>query len=421
MPRAELTDKFCRAAKSASGRKTDYFDTIVKGLVLRASSTGAKSWYAVYGQPAKRRWLKLGTYPELPLGGENGARQRARDTRAKVSHGADPVADRKAHAASMTVADLVDNYLSRKARNLRSSNELERKLRKEVVPLIGNVKLAELHKRDVTKVIDAALDRGSPISANRLFAAIRGMLNWGLSRGDLDHNVIAGMEKPAEEKSRERFLLSHEIVTMWRALDETAMWESTARALRLCLVTGQRVGEITGMTTKEIDLEQAVWTIPATRAKNGLQHVVPLSPMAIRIIRRQLDHVAALAKRAGREVPTFVFPAPGARSSLDNRAIAHALRRARDEKGKVLGLTQWTAHDLRRTAATHMEELGISPFVIGHVLNHVSATRASITTRVYARYTYDREKREALNLWADRLNGIIGSGANIIALRDIGA
>lgn len=419
MPTVELTDKFCQAAKCGSGRKTDYFDTIVKGLALRASAGGQKTWYAVYGPPAKRQWLKLGTYPEIPLGGDTGARQRARDVRAKVGDGADPVADQKAHAASMTVADLVDNYLSRKAAKLRSAGEIERKLRKEVIPLIGDVKLAELHKRDITKVIDAALDRGSPVSANRLFAAMRGMLNWGLARGDLDQDVVAGMEKPAEEKSRERVLQAAEIKVMWSALDDAAMWDSTARALRLCLVTAQRVGEVTGMTRDEIDLELALWTLPAERAKNGRAHEVPLSDMAVEIIRAQLDHVAALAKRAGRDVPRYVFPAPGARAALENRAIAHALRRAKDKKGLVLGLAPWTAHDLRRSAATHMEEIGISPFVVGHVLNHASVTRSTVTSRVYARYDYMREKREALNLWADRLAGIIDGQTDVVPMRRV--
>lgn len=98
MPKVELTDKFCQAAKAVSGRKVDHFDTVVKGLILRVSATGSKTWYLVYGPPSKRQWLKIGRYPEVPLGGERGARQRARDTRADVGDGKDPVADKKALA-----------------------------------------------------------------------------------------------------------------------------------------------------------------------------------------------------------------------------------------------------------------------------------------------------------------------------------
>ncbi len=178
MPRVELTDKFCQAAKATSGRKVDHFDTIVKGLVLRVSAAGAKSWYVVYGPPSKRQWLKLGTYPELPLGGDKGARQRARDTRADVGDGRDPVADKKAVAASQAVRDLVDNYIARHASTKRSGDEIARRLRKNVSDVIGDVKLSELHRRDLTRCIDAVKDRGAHVEANRLFEDLRAMVRW---------------------------------------------------------------------------------------------------------------------------------------------------------------------------------------------------------------------------------------------------
>jgi integrase len=81
-----------------------------------------------------------------------------------------------------------------------------------------------------------------------------------------------------------------------------------------------------------------------------------------------------------------------------------------------MGVEPFTPHDLRRTAATGMEEIGISPFIVGHVLNHVSVTKSTVTSRVYARYSYDKEKREALDLWADRLTGIVTQGANVVRI-----
>lgn len=100
-------------------------------------------------------------------------------------------------------------------------------------------------------------------------------------------------------------------------------------------------------------------------------------------------------------------------------AAAKAIKKAEVKQrglATILGVEPFTPHDLRRTAATHMEEIGISPFIIGHVLNHVSATRASVTSRVYARYNYDKEKREALNLWASRLVAILEGGADVVSL-----
>lgn len=434
MPQIELTDKFCQSAKATSGRKVDYFDTIVKGLVLRVSAAGSKSWYIVYGPPSKRSWLKLGTYPEVPLGSDKGARQRGRDTRAKVGDGGDPVAEKKAEAASQTVADLVENYIKRHASTKRSSLEIARRLRKNVSGrdlegkkledrsdgCIGDVKLSELHRRDITKAIDAVKDRGAHVEANRLFEDVRAMVRWARGRGDLDQNLVEGMRRPTETVERDRVLSADEIRIMWTALSGADMRESTRRVIRLCLVTGQRVGEISGIMLDELDLDAAVWTIPSSRSKNKREHAVALSPMAVEIIADQLADVKALSERKDRAVPSFLFPGPGARATVTGAAIAKAIKREEIIKrgaATIMGVEPWTAHDLRRTAATRMEELGISPFIIGHVLNHVSATKASITSRVYARYNYWREKREALDLWADRLAGIIAGGADVIALR----
>ncbi|WP_395647977.1 tyrosine-type recombinase/integrase [Terricaulis sp.] len=446
MPQVELSDKFCRAAKASGGAKTDYFDTTVKGLCLRVSAAGMKTWHAVYSKPdGKRAWLKLGRYPDVPLGGNTGARQRARDARAKVSEGGDPVAEKKAQASAQTVRDLVENYLSRRITGRRSYAEVARRLRKNVsgcdldgntiegrsVGCIGNLKLADLHRRDITKAIDAVKDRGAGTEANRVFEDVRAMVRWARGRGDLDDNIVEGMSKPTATKDRERVLLADEIAAMWAALPHTDMREATRRVLRLCLVTAQRVGEVAGMTRAELDLQRALWTIPAARAKNGREHVVPLSDMALRILREQIADVDALSARKRRDVPGFVFPAPGARAPVTGASVAKAVKR--EEKPVTVSVTEpvtlsvatmgvapWTPHDLRRTAATCMEELGVSPFVVGHVLNHVSATKATVTSRVYARYDYAKEKREALELWEARLMSlVVDGGAKVVPLRAV--
>lgn len=438
MPQVELTDKFCQAAKASSGRKVDYFDRVVKGLVLRVSAAGAKSWFCVYGPPAKRQWLKLGSYPEIPLGSDKGARQRARDTRARVGDGGDPVAEKKAEAASQTVADLVENYIKRHASTNRSSAEIARRLRKNVsgrdsngkkledrsAGCIGDVKLSELHRRDITKTIDAVKDRGAPVEANRLFEDVRAMVRWARGRGDLDQNLVEGMRPPAATVERDRVLAVDEIRAVWAALSAADMRESTRRVIRLCLVTGQRVGEIAGMMPDELDLESAVWTIPPCRSKNKREHKVPLSPMAVEIIGDQLADVKALAERKGRDIPAFVFPGPGARAPVTGAAVAKAIKRQEvTERGvsTIMGVEQFTAHDLRRTAATHMAELGVSPFTIAHVLNHASVTKSGVTGKHYNHFDYGKDKRSALELWADRLAGIVAAGADVIALRGMAA
>ncbi len=396
MPQTELTDKFCQGAKVKSGRKADWFDTTVRGLCFRVTKGGVRAFFQVYTKPAdgKRAWLKLGTYPDIGLAK---ARQKARDARAAVGGGKDPVAEKKALAAGDTVADMVENYIARHASTKRSGDEIARMLRKDVSARIGAVKLAELHRRDLTKCIDAVKDRGAHVAASLLFANMRAMVRWARGRGDLDSNLMEGMPQPSEAKERDRFLTADEIRAMWAALAKADMRESTRRILRLCLITGQRVGEVSGMTRPELNLENATWTIPAERAKNGREHVVPLSKMALAIIGLQTADGTALAKRKKRAVPKWVFPGPGAREAVTSAAISKAVAR------QEWPIEHWTPHDLRRTAATHMEMAGVSPFIIGHVLNHASVTKASVTSRHYAKYDYAKEKREALEAWATSL------------------
>ena len=413
MPTQELTDLFCRKAKAVEGRQTDYFDTLTKGLCLRASPGGTRTWTLHYTKPGdgKRARLTLGRYPELSLGK---ARERAKDARSEVIDGTDPIAEKKAKAASQTVGDLVDNYVARHASTKRSGDEIARRLRKNVKDVIGDLKLSELHRRDITRCIDAVKDRGAGVEANRLFEDIRAMIRWAKGRGDIDDNLVDGMRRPTETKERDRALTAEEIKVMWSKLATADMYEGSRNIIRLCLLTAQRVGEVSGMCRAELNLAGRTWIIPAERSKNKREHVVPLSDAAIGVIRDQCAAVEKLAKRMGRSVPDYVFPGPGARAAVSGAAIAKAVKR-QESKGLTLGVAPWTPHDLRRTAATHMEEIGISPFIIGHVLNHVSMTKASITSRVYARYSYDKEKREALGLWADRLSGIL-AGNRVVTL-----
>jgi integrase len=285
---------------------------------------------------------------------------------------------------------MVENYVVRHASTKRSGAEIARRLRKNVSEVIGTIKLADLHRRDLTRCIDAIKDRGAATEANRVFEDMRAMIRWARGRGDLDQNLVEGMRRPAESVERDRVLSAEEIRIMWSGMIDAKMWESTRRILRLCLVTGQRVGEIAGMVRDELDLGRRIWTIPASRSKNGREHGVPLSALALAIIQEQCGDVEALAARKGRAVPPFIFPGPGGRAAVTAASLPKAVKRLEND-GKVFGVDPFTPHDLRRTAATHMEEIGISPFVVGHVLNHISITKSSITSRVYARYDYRRK------------------------------
>jgi len=361
--RVQLTDRFCASAKSAQAQ-TDYFDATISGLALRVTSGGTKSWSLLHGTP--RRRATLGRYPSLSLAA---ARARALEVKDGRSAG--------------TVAALAEVYL-RSIQGLRSAGQIERRLRKDALPVIGHIQLHELHRRDVTRVIDAKL-LDAPITARRVFEDIRAMVRWAVARGDLDHNPIDGIKGPPISKPRTRILSDDEVRTLWQALNEFR--PEVARVIKLCLVTGQRVGEVAGLTTSELDLTGKVWNIPGSRTKNGHPHSVPLSQLALDII----DHTDGL--------------------SIDQAQVSSIIHY------NQFGLPHWTAHDLRRTVLTKMAELGVAPIVLGHVANHRTTTKAGVTLGVYVQHQYEREKREALELWADRLQGIISGGAEVVSMR----
>jgi integrase len=152
------------------------------------------------------------------------------------------------------------------------------------------------------------------------------------------------------------------------------------------------------MTRGELDIKHKLWRLPGTRTKNGHPHTVPLSPLAIELI--------------GKGDGEHVFPNSEGLGSLPGAAVARTITRAQDR----FGIAQWSAHDLRRTALTGMAKLGVAPIILGHIANHRTTTKAGMTLSVYIHHAYEKEKREALELWADRLQGIIAGGAEVVQL-----
>jgi integrase len=403
MPKVALTDRFVSHAKAQGVPQLDYFDESVSGLALRVSSTGRKTWTFHYTSPnGKRARLTLGTYPATTLANARGLATEARGT---VEAGDDP---RTRTTGAMTVATLVQSYVEKHVASLRTAAEIERRIRRNIVPVIGEVRLADFHRRDVNRCVDPIAKRGSPIEAARAFEDLRAMLRWAVSRGDLDHNPIDGMKKPATSKPRERVLADDEILSLWTGLP-TALAKSVTgqRIMKLCLITAQRVGEVAGMRRAELDFKRALWSLPGSRTKNAHPHAVPLSPVAQGIIKEAL----ADAGSSG-----FVFPSDsGVTGTVPPRSIAKTLAKAIAKRR--LGLTPFTVHDLRRTALTGMAKLGVAPIVIGHVANHRTTTKAGETLAVYIQHQYEKEKREALELWADRLQGIIAGGGDVVPMR----
>jgi integrase len=276
---------------------------------------------------------------------------------------------------------------------LRSADTIKRILNVNILPVIGNMPLAELHRRDVHRVTDPILKRGASAMAYKTFCHLSAMLSWAVERGYIDSNPAARMKMEGKSAPSSRFLSAEEIAALWPALCN--LRKPVELALKLALVTGQRIGEVGYMDTSELDLTKQVWTIPPERSKNKHSHTVPLSNMAIELIEEARS--TALGTRL---------------LNLTAGQIDQTVKR-----NTTLPVKDWRPHDLRRTVASHMGELGFSPLVIGHVLNHRGTTKSGVTLSVYNHYDYAQEKRQALDTWAKRLGGIVaGDVAKVVPL-----
>ena len=237
---------------------------------------------------------------------------------------------------------------------------------------------------------------------------MQAVLRWGVRREYLERNPMDGMDRPFGGKPKERVLSDDEIALLWNTLPATfARSVQCQRIIKLCLITGARVGEVCGMTRSELDLPRRMWSLPGSRTKNGHGHVVPLSDIALAIIRESLAGIPDKSERL------FMGDDGG---PLDPHVVTRAITRAR-ETGRS-PIPEWSAHDLRRTCFTGMARLGVPPHTIAHVANHRSITKGTVTTQHYLNYSYEAEKRATLDAWAKRLTAIIGdTAAEVVPLR----
>ena len=293
MPRRQkLTDAVVRQAPARTVR---YELTEASGLALRLSPDGAKRWGWRYrGPDGRQRRLMLGDYPGMGLGEARAALAAAQE---KLAKGLDPADDRPARE---TVADLVETYLERHGRKLRSAAEEERRLRRDILPHLGHRKVADVTRRDLADLLHRKLEavlagKGTTgTSVNRIHGSLHQLFGKAVTWGWLEHSPADRLDKPAEEKSREVVVPDDVLPRLWAALDGLTD-PRTALALRLQLVTATRLGEVVGARIAELDLAAGLWVIPAARSKNGRPHMVPLSPLAVCLFRQAL-RLAALRR-----------------------------------------------------------------------------------------------------------------------------
>ncbi len=290
---------------------------------------------------------------------------------------------------------------------------MERLLRVEIVPKLGQRRLAEISRVDIRQLVENIADRGAPIVANRTLGLLRLFCNWAKGQDIIAVSPCDGLKAPAPEHSRDRVLTDDEVRLFWRAT-ESVGWPFGPLA-QMLLLTGQRRDEVGAMTWGEVDLETATWRLAGERVKNAREHVIPLSAPAMRL----LEGLPRISGAKG-----YVFTTSGAGpvdgfSRAKNRIDAAMLEIARQGDPEAAEIPHWTFHDLRRTAASGMAGLGVAPHVIEATLNHASGTIRGVA-RVYNRHSYSAEKREALKAWGRHVERLASGEAvsNVVVLRE---
>lgn len=368
-----FTDNLIRNTKPRESR-FDLYDAKVRGLGLRVSPTGTKSWFAmkrVRGQMTRRT---IGRYPQISLADARiiGAKQLAAMAAGEQEPQKDPE----------TVGVVVSDWLERNQASNRTVRQVRNTMTHDVLPLLGRHKLTDVTKTDINRVIDKIVDRGKGVQANRTLAYLRRFFNWCVERDLLSVNPTHGIPKPTIERARERVLSPTELFSVVGSSLE--MPYPFGPYFYMLALTGQRRVEVASVEWSEIDLDHRQWTIPGAKAKNGRQHLVHLAQPLVDV----------LGKMQTRKSGPFVFTTTG------DRPIA-GFSKAKGRLDLASGVNDWKLHDLRRTFATHAtERLGLSHVVIDKVLNHQSGAVRGIAA-VYQRGQYLEERAMALDAWAN--------------------
>jgi integrase len=429
-PKINFKDSYIKALKPplaviVDGKKTypreDYRDTEVKGLLLRVSANGAKTWALRYSLNGKQSRLTIGTYPDITLAQ---ARAQALAARIEIGNKNDPAAikaaqkkagkaadtaDKRARAAMIAAASMHEGFepssfgaialdhidLVQSQNRYRKS--FEATVRRHLLPSLGLMPIGDIAPRDIDAVLDELVLADFPAAANNVYAISRVIFNWAVSRDYLAKSPLAGRKPPAKMVSRDHYLTEAEIIAFWEAAADIG--GPFGNFYKVALLTGQRRNEVAGMEWAELDFDKGIWTIPAWRMKKDRKHIVPLAPFTIRILK-------AMDKKKVNKKYVFAIKAdakPIQGWSVSKRQIDGLMElNLKRDYGPDMELQPWRIHDCRRSCATYLAQMGTPLHITAAILNHAPAGQQGVTA-TYNRHSYTNERRRAMLTWATYL------------------
>jgi integrase len=368
----------------------------VAGLALRVREGGSRKWVFHYRWAGRSQRITLGGADAWSL---DAARARARELRVMVDNGKNPAETRaaaKIEAAKRPtfLSALMVNYVEHVQSKLKPRTQVETKryLEHYFKPL-HNLPIEAVARRDVAACLQGIAKNKGDVTADRARSALSAMFAWAIGEGLADENPVAGTNRRSDDDPRTRVLSDAEIVKSWNGLPSGQY----GAVVRLLILTGCRRDEIGALSWKEIDFTERKITLPGERTKNGTEHVVPLSDLALSILESQ-------QRILGRP---FVF-------GWDANGFTD-WSKSKEKLNAVLKFEKpWTLHDIRRTVRTGLGKLGVAPHIAEAILNHLPPR----LTRTYDTYKYESEKRAALDAWGAHIKLILAQaeGGNVVEM-----
>jgi len=414
MAKPKTSFRFTAAAidriKPPEAGRIDYSNTALPGMQLRVSAARLgkepKKVYRVKTRIAgKQVPVTFGSAAVMSLAE---ASKRAREFLAQASAGVNLVERRRRKEVEEKAAESVQTvfarYLAQYAReHMRPDyyKETERALRVDVMPVVGDMPIDQLTKAKIrSAVLGPIVTRGRRPHAAHVLRYLRAFLSWAQREDIIAVNPAFGIPDPdvrkKEDRERERYLDDVEIPLFWSACDTVGCTFSPF--FKLLLLLGCRRDELAHAILGEFDLEKRLWTLPGRRSKNGNEHRTHLADPAVEILNalprlRTSDPNELLFTTTGRT------PVSGYHQGLGRIIAAMSATAGRE-------IVHFTVHDLRRSCATGMADLGVSEHVVDRILNH-TGRKLSGTARIYNRSEYLESRQSALDLWAKHVMGLI--------------
>lgn len=444
-----LTVQTLDSLKPDPSKRREIPDQRCPGLYHLIQPTGKRSWALRYRRDGRIVKYTIGDYPRIGL---TEARDEANAILRRVDKGEDPQREKvAAKSVKIEEADprlfenLVRLYLTRVARKknkdwvegarvlglvpnppdkvddpmsfvlrpLRVKGKVDRSIADPLSPVayFGQRLVSEIKRSDIRLLFDKVQARGLGGGINQLKSAISAVFSWALEKELIEFNPCGGIKKLARVNVGERTLdRDDEIRAVWRAA--TDIGGSYGAIVKVCLLSGQRRGEVAGMEWRELDMEKRTWSLPGARTKNKRPHLVPLSDAIMEVIEAQkpIDNSPyVFPGRLGTPVAGF----SKYKARLDKKVTDH-LRKMAEERGAdtaSVTMDRYKIHDLRRTFATRLGDLDIDPHVVEAGLNHASGHKAGVAG-VYNKNTYARQKQVALDRWGEFVTSLVNEEAS---------